>query len=209
MKNHFKSAIKVCFCAVTIVGLLFIVSEHDAYHTKVPPFVGALAEPFTDEGVHIRAKAYTAMESENYLNRDLIKKGYQPIQVTIQNNTQKTYFLSDQGIDLQTASSKAVASKVMRASIPRSIAYKVAGFFFWPFIIPGTIDTIKTFHSHAKMKKDYYAKSIKAEEETLAPYSLVNRVIFVKVGESTESFTLYLREAKQGVYQGFSVELNA
>ena len=88
---------------------------------------------------------------------------------------------------------------VTKSAIPRGLAYKIAGFFFWPLLFPGTIDTIKTYKSHKALKKDFTAKGIK--DEVIAPYSTFNRVIFVPLKQYKKNFTVTLvdQETKRDV----------
>ena len=124
----------------------------------------------------------------------------QPVQITIQNNSAKSLYLSTQSVDVDSLSASSVANRVHRSYIPRSIGFKVAAFFFWPFMIPSAIDSILTYSHHKKMKRDYAAKSLKDEGEVLVPYSTTHRVIFVRSQQLQEDLTLYLRDAGNGHY---------
>jgi len=189
MNNIFKAA----FCAIFIFSTFFFITEYEAYRPKESHYIGSTPEPFREKGIYISAKAYDVHDSKAYLDRDLLSIGYRPIQVTIQNNSSSTYFLSDRGLDIPTVEAGSVANSVTCRHIPKSIAFKVAGFAFWPFIIPGAIDSIITFKNHNKMKHDYYAKSIKPEEEQILPYSTVNRVIFIQKDLQLDHFHLHLK----------------
>jgi hypothetical protein len=83
-----------------------------------------------------------------------------------------------------------VALKVTKSAIPRGIAYKIASFFFWPFMIPSTIDSIRVLSHHSSLKRDLMAKSMK--EEIVAPYSTFHRVLFVPEKEFKENFKVTL-----------------
>ena len=207
MKNQFNRLFKAIFCAVAIIGIFFLFSEYEAYRPKTPPFLGSIAEPFKDKGVHIRAKAYTKKESKMYLSRNLLSRGYQPVQLTIQNNTAHGYLLSNHGVDIPNASAKQVAFRVTSSAIPRSIAFKVAGLIFWPFLIPGVIDSILTFKSHMHLQHDFYAKSIKDRGEILLPFSTVHRIIFIPRDEFSPDFTLYLEDTESRFMRPFAVSV--
>ncbi|MBS0629097.1 MAG: hypothetical protein JSS30_02590 [Verrucomicrobia bacterium] len=195
------------FCLLVIVSSVFLTKEFETYKPKSLPFIGSILEPFSEEGIHIRAKAYSQKDSIVYLNRDLLYRGLQPLQVTIQNNTPRSFYLSDEGLDLPNLNSRQVAGKLTRSAIPRSIAFRIAGFFFWPILIPGTIDTILTAKSYFQIKRDYYAKSIKDHPELIVPYSTVNRVIFVPLDQVSNDFTLHLQDCKNGNYYPFEIQL--
>ncbi len=195
------------FCALVIISTIFFTREFDTYKPQTLPFVGSMLEPFSEEGIHIGAKAYSPKDSMVYLNRDLLHRGLQPLQVTIQNNTPRSFYLSNGGLDLPNLTSREVAGKLTRGAIPRSIAFRVAGFFFWPLLIPGTIDTVLTMKSYFHIKREYYAKSIKDCPELIVPYSTVNRVIFVPAHQYSEAFTLYLQDPRSGNFYPFDIEV--
>jgi len=166
-------------------------------------------EAFTQNVVSVKAKVLSQKETQFYLKKDLHSHGYQPIWITIQNDTEKSYLLSEDGVDLPNSSSSQVAMRVSASSIPRSIALKVAGFFFWPFMIPSAIDGILTFHSHLNMRSSFYAKSIKEIDEEVLPHSIVHRVLFVGHDQKIDSFTVYLKESSGKKYLPLPITLNS
>lgn len=207
MKYIIKNAFYLIFCIIVVGATVFLTKKFSALRPQTLPFVGSMLEPFSHEGVQISAKAYSSRESMIYLNRDLLHRGLQPLQITIQNNTGKAFYLSNEGLDLPNVASQAVAGEITRSAIPRSIAFRIAGFFFWPLLIPGTIDNIITMKTYFEIKQDYYAKSIKDHPELIVPYSTVNRVIFLPAHQPADEFTLYLQETKSGFFQPYPVEI--
>lgn len=207
MKKILKNAFCTGFLAIVMVSGFFHYNQLEHYQSDPPPHIGTILEPFSERGVHIRAKAYNAEESRAYLKRNLLSKGVVPIQMTIQNNTGESYILSKNGLDLDELSAGAVAHTVNRNYIPRSIAFKIAAFFFWPFIIPSAIDTVLTLRYHFELKRDYAAKSVKEEGEVLLPYSTTHRVIFVRNQHLTQDFTLYLQDLQSGRYSPYPTKI--
>ena len=59
-------------------------------------------------------------------------------------------------------------------------------------MIPGTIDTFRTFKAHKRLKRDLKARAIK--EEAISPYSTVHRMIYVPMAEFKEHFTIKLTD---------------
>jgi hypothetical protein len=206
---------KKCQFALTLfgfVGLLVILVSWENYKVGMIAPIAETTPVFSNEakGLAIIAKSYSHNESRSYLHRDLIKRGYQPIQITIQNNTPKSYALSREGISLPTASPGKVARAVMKESIPRSIGLKIASFLFWPFMIPSTIDGIVTMRSHYLLRKDLSAKAVKEKdkEEVVLPYSIFNRVVFVPKEELRETMTVTLIEHDSDDLTSFICSLN-
>jgi len=166
--------------------------------------------------IHVVAKAYTSEESRKYLNENLLKSGYQPVQITIQNNSADEFSLSTGSVDLPTVSSSKVAKIVTNAALPRSIAYKIVGIFFWPMVFPSTIDSVITIKNYTSFKNDLQSKILK--KEVVAPYSIYNRVVFVPSDQFKESFDLTLIELSSlkpkvihisGLEVGKTVEANS
>lgn len=206
MKEKLKNLliVFVCFFAV-----LFLTSGQYSYQSVPPVFIGSMVEPFQGEGVYIQAKRYSSEESKRYLHRNVHRHGVHPVQVTIQNNTNKSFVLSKDGVEMSHAHPHEVAKREYLQTVPRSVAFKVAAFLFWPFIIPGTIDTIITIKAHFALKKDFYAKSIKKEGEVVLPYSTVHRVLFVPHEDYQEGFTLTMKETQSRKLTAFPVEIYA
>ncbi len=156
--------------------------------------------------VSVLAKLYDAEESKLYLRRDLLDRGYQPIQITIVNRSQHTLGLSSQGIEgIELASVNEVSGAILIKGLPRSVAYKVAAALFWPFAIPSVIDSFRTFHAQEKLRLDYYSKTLKNLEEFVPPYAKVERVIFVPCDQIPESFSLSLFDFDSGKEQTFQI----
>jgi hypothetical protein len=132
----------------------------------------------------------TPDESKRAFGHDLPSRGVQPLQLTIQNNTSVQYSMCPGSIDLPRVEVNKIARKVTRSALGRSIGYRIAGFFFWPFMIPGTIDSIRVMMHHQKFKKDLTAKAMK--EEVVAPYSTFHRVLFVPKDRFETAFKVTL-----------------
>lgn len=184
-----KAYIKILLSAFLTISCLFFFTKREKQYTFERPSV---VTPFHHEGVYIQAKAYTVQESQKYLHRDLPSRGYQPIQISIQNNTPQVFALCNQSIDMPLVTGKQIAGRVLAESIPRAIGFKIASLFFWPLMIPGTIDSMITLKSHHKIKKELTSKSVKDYQEIILAYSTINRVIFVKRGDYEPHFHLSL-----------------
>ncbi len=143
------------------------------------------------EQVVLSVRALNAEESKEHLQGDIVHWGYQPVQVTIENNSPDPYFLSPESIELPLIHSKKVANHVVKNSIPRAIGFKIASFLFWPFMIPSTIDSLMTLKSYNALKKSLASKIVK--EEIIPPYSVVNRLFFVKIEDYQDSYVIKIQ----------------
>jgi hypothetical protein len=202
-----KNITKLIIASIIGFSSVFFLSGYEVYSPEIPQFIGSVSQPFKEKGVHITAKAYDGVESKEYLKKNLLQLGYRPVQVTIQNNTETPYLLSQEGMEISSAKGSEIAGAITRCSIPRSIAFKVGGFFFWPLMIPATLDGVYTFKNHVSMKRDFHAKSIKEEGELIPPYSTVNRIVFLPWDQVPEEFTLYLENYQTKKMSPFVVKI--
>lgn len=193
-----KRSILKKFFPITLVasaGILILASGWDHYQSHPLKAVASHLLPtfsLNDSRVMVVAKAMNADESKRNFGHDLISRGVQPLQLTIENNTSNEYSLCPSSVDLPRVEVSEIAFKITKSSIPRGIAYKIASFFFWPLMIPSTIDGIRVMVHHKNLKKDLAAKSMR--DEVVAPYSTFNRVLFVPKKEFQTTFKVTLIE---------------
>ena len=188
----FKKHIPAGLLALASVFLLATGWDH--YQPHPLKTMVDLLPTFSLEHTRVRviAKAMSPDESKQNFGHDLISRGVQPLQLSIQNNTGDEYSLCPSSVDLPRIEPSKIAFKVTKSTIPRAIAYKIASFFFWPFMIPSTIDSIRVISHHEHLKKDIIAKSMK--DEIVAPYSTFHRVLFVPKEEFKQTFKVTLIE---------------
>jgi hypothetical protein len=188
-----KKVFPVCLLALTSVFLLTTGWTRLQSHPLRPVTAELLPNFSLDHSqVMVVAKAMSPDESKQNFGHDLISRGVQPLQLSIQNNTSNEYSLCPSSVDLPRIEARKIAFKVTKATIPRGIAYQIASLFFWPFMIPSTIDSIRVLSHHQRLKKDLIAKSMK--DEIVAPYSTFHRVLFVPGEEFKETFKVTLIE---------------
>jgi|GEM_PF-545152 len=189
---NYKKTIIILASLIAVFGLFTPWSNYKSSQWPTIPTLNAELTFLRSDTLHIVAKAYTPEESKKYLRKDLVSKGYQPVQITIQNNSANEFSLSSGSVDLPTAEPSKIASKMMHSAIPRSLALRAASLVFWPFIFPSTIDSIVTLKNYKLLKHDLQSKLVK--KEVVAPYSIYNRVVFVPVSEFKGSFDVTLIE---------------
>ncbi len=180
---------------LVLAGIFLLTTGWDRYRSNpLKPVAAELLPTFSIEHVqvHVIAKAMTRDESKQNFGHDLISRGVQPLHLSIQNNTSDEYSLCPSSVDLPRIESSKIAFKVTQAALPRGIAYKIASIFFWPFMIPSAVDTIRVLAHHEHLKRDIMAKSMR--DEVVAPYSTFHRVLFVPKEEFKQTFKVTLIE---------------
>lgn len=141
----------------------------------------------------IAAKEYTKADCKKYLDRDVIKKGYQPVQLYIENNTDKSYCFSLNRVSLSCARPEEVADKVHTSTVGRIVGYGAAAVFAFPiFAIPAVVDGVKSAQANEELDNDFSAKI--ARDQILAPHSHLNKLLLVPVNEYQPTFTVSLMD---------------
>ena len=132
-----------------------------------------------DKKLKVSARIYSAQESEQVLNVDLVGKGYVPVEVTIQNQGNHSYAISMSSTALRSDRAKDVAWKYHKASIARGAGWRIVSFFCWPLMIPSMIDSIVSFKKNRSLVKALKARGFKEQDEVVLPFSLVKRLLYI------------------------------
>ncbi|MDO8281014.1 MAG: hypothetical protein Q7U10_00060 [Thermodesulfovibrionia bacterium] len=151
----------------------------------------------TINGVTLSMKKLSAGDSKTYFDRDVIAEGYQPLHITISNNSNKYILFSNQGISLPIVPAQEVAEKVHTSTVGRATAYGVGALLFWPLLIPAVVDGVGSANANEKLDRDFNAKS--ADQMVVQPYATHNGIIFVPTSDYNGTFTVRLidKETKE------------
>ncbi len=123
-----------------------------------------------------------------HLGRDVIRKGFQPIQITVYNNSENPLILLREGIDIASKPAEVVASRVTTTTALRVVSYGAVSIFIWPFLIPAVIDGIKSFKANQELLYDYTHKSINVLE--IPPYTTKAGLLFIPIHEMKQSISI-------------------
>ena len=135
-------------------------------------------ERFKQEpAVSVSCKVFDRKDCERYLGRNILSKGYVPIQLTIRNETNDSMYLSSDHFNVSLTPPKEVAEKVHTSTVGRVCGWAAAGLFFSPFIIPAIYDGVMSSKANRSLDKDYGTKTLR--ECTILPYTQFNGIIFL------------------------------
>lgn len=130
-----------------------------------------------------------------YLDRDVISKGYQPIQITIKNDTTRYLNFSIKDFNISCVDEGEVAQKLHANTKGRAAGYGTAALFVWPFAIPAIVDGIGSSDSNKKLDLDFYKKSL--HDQIINPGSMINGLVFVLVNSyNPKNFKFVLKDIK-------------
>lgn len=211
------------FTAVVAVGSLVLLAGCAKY--KAQP-LQRLSTQQTSDKVALSYKVFDKKDCKDFLGRkNILRKGYQPVQLMITNNSDHTYTYSATSLSLPTVPAELVAKKVHFSTVGRVIGYAaVATAIFAPVIvltiaghgnpfdmsevlyIPASAaatpfiamaigDGVKSSKANKHLKADFAKKAFPAVA-TLNPHETLNAIIFVPKKEFTTNFTITLKDQK-------------
>jgi hypothetical protein len=149
------------------------------------------------EDVTLACKALSEEECKKYFDRDIIDKGFQPVQMTIVNDTDDAILFHPDGVSLPVCPPEEVAKKCHTSTAGRATAYGVGALFLWPLAVPAIVDGVKSHEANKELDRDFGEKNI--EQMVINPHTTHNGVIFVSNDDYQESFTVKLvnKETRQ------------
>jgi hypothetical protein len=160
----------------------------------------------TDKNVLVTAKAFDKLDCKRYLDRDVIAKGYQPVQLYIENHSDKNYLFSLDHISLPHARPEEVARTVHTSTVGRILAYGIPGLFLWPFVIPAVVDGLKSSESNDTLDMDFYSKT--AATRMINAGTNFNKLIFVPNRGYQPHFNITLIEQESKTAATIPVSVN-
>ena len=153
-----------------------------------------VSEPGERANLIVTAKKLSRAECLTYFDRDILKEGYQPIQLYIQNGTDNAFIFSLNRISLATARPEEVAEKVHTSTVARATLYGAGSLILWPLAIPAVIDGVKSSRANQALDADFDAKA--AKDQVILKHSNLNKVLFVPKNEVDSFFTITLLDVK-------------
>lgn len=144
------------------------------------------------EEIVVVAKAFNKADCKRYLDRDVIAQGYQPIQLYIENKSDKNYAFSLSRVSLSCASPEEVAEKVHTSTVGRATGYGVGALFLWPLAIPAIVDGVKSSQANDALDIDFSSKA--ARDQVIQPHAYFNKLLFVPSNEYQPAFTVTLMD---------------
>ena len=192
------------FHSLAFLFILILLNACASYEPQplpdLQPEFAAYSENIED--VTLACRALSKKECEKYFDRDIIGNGYQPVLITIVNDSDKEILFSPEGLSVPVCSPEEVAEKCHTSTAGRATAYGVGALFLWPLAVPAIVDGVKSYQANEQLDQDFGDKFL--DERVIEPNSTHNGIVFISNAEYQESFTVKLldRETKQDiVYQ--------
>ncbi len=182
-----KNKIVVLISIITLIGL----SGCARYKAQPLPRLTQTLSQNSRQGVSFAHHIFTKEDCKRYLDRDVLKEGYQPIHITLTNNTNRPLMFSLGNISLPTVPADEVAQKVYTDTTARAVSYGVAGIFIWPFLIPAVVDGVGSAKANEQLEGDFFRKTLC--DQMVQPSSTINGLIFVPVKQFDPCFSLTMK----------------
>jgi hypothetical protein len=188
---------EICRGSMLILGCLCLTgcASYNASALSQEVILGSTIRE--QESVQLVAKAFSKADCKKYLDRDVLRKGYQPVQIFIQNNTNNSLSFSVDRINLPHASPEEVARNVHTSTVGRAVGYGAGALLIAPLAIPAIVDGVMSAQANAALDDDFYSKT--AKDQTISPYSFLNAIIFVPCANFLRDCSITLISQKTGV----------
>jgi hypothetical protein len=149
-----------------------------------------------DTSVSFAYHVFDKRDCKQYLDRDVIEQGYQPIHITLTNNSSRRLNLDTDSFSVAVVSPDEIAKKVHTSTAARAAGYGIPGLFFWPLLIPAVIDSVNSAEANKQLDADFDQKTVHNQE--IAPYSSINGLIFVPTENFTTAFDFSVIDVETG-----------
>ncbi len=141
----------------------------------------------------VAAKTFNKNDCMRYLGRNVLKVGYQPVQIIIKNTSNKTLIFSPNQVSLPCARVEQISEKVHTSTAGRATGYGAAAVLTSGlFLIPAIVDGVKSSNANRALDADYFAKAL--SKQTLPPNSKLNGLLFVPSSSYVSDFKITLIE---------------
>jgi hypothetical protein len=186
-----KNNLKKIFLILNSLFLLLFLSSCAKYDGK------KLSKPYAPvhekNNIEVAQKALTENECKEYFGgRNLLKRGYQPIQIYVKNNSDRTMYINPNYITLPLEPASSVAKK-----LHRDIGWKVTKYFFIGGPLWAAIEGVASNDANKVIDSDINEKSVRLDRAIkIRPHGIINKVMFVSKENYPQDFNISLIEAK-------------
>lgn len=147
-----------------------------------------------EESISLESKAFTAKDCKTFFNsKSILKKGYQPVQITVKNNSQSTVSISPSDLSFSCVAPQEVADTLHRSSKARGLGLGIPGMLGGGlvFIIPAFVQGLGAHDYNDDMDADFANKAL--QPQVIAPGKTVSGVVFTTRESFSHDFTLTVK----------------
>jgi len=179
------------FLCVSLLGLAGCAS----YQARpLKSLINQSSSESKEQSVSFVSHTFTKSDCKRYLDRDVIAKGYQPIQLTITNNSNRHLRLAMDSFSMPIVFPEEVAEKVHTSTIKRATSYGIGALFIPILVIPAVVDGVGSSQANQKLDIDFDQKSMR--DTVINPHSTINGLIFTPVEGFNPAFSFSVFDTK-------------
>lgn len=165
------------------LGMMLLVTGCAKYSPK--PLGRSYGVSQESEGVFVAAHMLSYNDCKRVFSRNIEKKGYKAVQLSITNNSDHTYVLDGQQIRLNLEPVRYVARDMQLKTVKRVLTWVVPGILFMPVLFPmiyiGAFDGTKCVLANRKLMADFQQRCIdRSSRLHILPQSTTTRVMFIR-----------------------------
>jgi len=141
--------------------------------------------PAREQTISFEYEIFDAVDCRRYLGRNLLRKGYLPIQISLTNNTNHSFRIEFGSGNVRAEDA---ARAVHTNTAGRAVGYGVAGLFVWPFLIPALVDGVGSAKANEELDDDFARKAL--HNQLVRPSRVIEGVVFVPVEYNDEDLVI-------------------
>lgn len=176
--GSYKCAIVSPFCPSYNASILSPLPETSAMRTSSNPHV------------LVSWKFFEKDDCKTYLGRNVLAKGYIPVQVTIRNYSKDSMYLEASHFNIPLLPVNEVASSVHASTIARVLGWGIPGLLLWPLLAQALCDGIQSPIVNASLDADYQSKAVNSH--IIQPYTTFNGIVFIAEDSVSQPFEMFL-----------------
>lgn len=170
------------------VGGIIILGLSGCARYKARPLKTLATQPIkNNKKISFGAKAFDKIDSEIYLGRNLLRAGFIPVQIAIENESENTLKFELSKINMKAESAGLAAESVYFSPVSRGLAYGIPALFVLgiPLLVAAIVDPIWACEANEKLLSDYINKAL--VDSIIVPNSSIEGIVFVTIGNYKNS----------------------
>lgn len=154
---------------------------------------GTVGKAQEQDDVKVSAMLLTEQDCRYYFSRRVLEKGYQPIQLCIQNNSASSYIFDAARLNIQIKDRDVVVKALQLNTAKRVAQYAIPGIFMGIFLIPAIVEGVKSSQANKQLDRDFAHRVISSDSRiVITPYSTFNKVMFVRADDMNHELMVEL-----------------
>ena len=186
-------------CTILGASLVVLLGLSGCAHYGARPLnrlSGGVLSNKKEQFVSFKHRVFSKRDCKKYLDRNVISKGYQPVNIELTNNSNRCLDISTKRFSFPCVPAEEVASKVHTSTTNRAVGYGVAGLFVWPLLIPAVVDGVGSSNANKQLDEDFAQKELR--DQIVGPYSRINALIFVPKEDFDKHFSFTVVDRQNG-----------